>query len=112
MIRETGHAAGPGPVQAERFSEDYHGTHAKPAGPRAVPLDWHEATGRMEAARVLAHTCECRPVLLELCSRGGGHLIRRTTRTPGTRFRVAETSIMRAARAATRWQALLDGTAR
>jgi hypothetical protein len=57
MIRQTGHAAGPGPVQAERFSEDYHGTHAKPA-------------------RVLAHTCECRPVLLELCSR--------TTRTSGT----------------------------
>jgi hypothetical protein len=48
----------------------------------------------MEAARVLAHTCECRPVLLELCS-GGGHLIRRTTRTPGTWFRVEETSIMR-----------------
>lgn len=65
----------PGPVQAERFSEDYHGTHAKPARP--VPLDWHEATGRMEAARVLAHTCECRPVLPELCSRGGGDLIRR-----------------------------------
>lgn len=62
-------------MQAERFSEDYHGTHAKPARP--VPLDWHEATGRMEAARVLAHTCECRPVLPELCSRGGGDLIRR-----------------------------------
>ncbi|MGO9077678.1 MAG: hypothetical protein ACLQDY_01370 [Streptosporangiaceae bacterium] len=49
---------------------------------------------------MIQETCECRPVLLELCSRGGGHLIRRTTRTPGTRFRVEETSIMRAARRA------------
>ncbi|MEV0404978.1 hypothetical protein [Actinoallomurus sp. NPDC050550] len=52
-----------------------------------------------------------RPISLEKgqgCSRGGGHLIRRTTRTPGTRFRVEETSIMRAARAATRWQAPLE----
>jgi hypothetical protein len=48
-------------------------------------------TGRMETARLQAHTCECRPVLLELCSRGGGHLIRRTTRAPGTRFRIEET---------------------
>lgn len=77
MIRETGHAAGPGPVQAERFSEDYHGTYAKPARPRAVPLDWHETTGRMKAAQVLALTCECRPVLPEVRSRSGGLLIRR-----------------------------------
>ncbi|MCW2890383.1 MAG: hypothetical protein JWL58_7245 [Streptosporangiaceae bacterium] len=61
---------------------DYHGAHVGTRTAGHEPVQWHRIHGTPEKARVIAHTCECKATIYELCNRGGGHYIRRTTEAP------------------------------
>ena len=63
---------------------DYHGAHVAIRAAGHEPIQWHRIHSTPESARVIAHTCECKATIYELCNRGGGHYIRRTTRGPTT----------------------------
>ncbi|MEU4832282.1 hypothetical protein [Streptosporangium sp. NPDC023615] len=74
------------------------------------PLTWHPVR-EDEQVRIVRWTCDCEPVLYELCQAGGPRFIRRTTRARNTPS-VHESDRRPAAEADALWIALLHGLVR
>jgi hypothetical protein len=108
----TAHAAAAADTPDQpRLPARYHGPHPTPPRVDAEQVEWRRVHPPFEPARVIEHTCECRAVLYELCSRGGARFIRKTTRGPG-RWTIAESPPAPAARVRVLWGQLLSGAAR
>ena len=88
-------------------AEEYHGPHVV-MPPGREPVEWRPVRDALDAARVVAHTCECRAVMYELCGWGGAYFIRRTVHgSQGDQ--VAESPRVRLAVAEEWWSRLLRG---
>ncbi|MFG1943504.1 hypothetical protein [Nonomuraea sp. NPDC048826] len=61
-------------------ADEFHGQHTEPTASKAVMIDWLPAVPRAERTHVRDYTCDCRPVVYELCQAGGLRFIRRTSR--------------------------------
>ncbi|MFD9944537.1 hypothetical protein ACFWYW_48525 [Nonomuraea sp. NPDC059023] len=83
-----------------------------PCQPRAdaIRLTWLPPRDD-ERCRVIAWTCDCRPVYFELCAAGGQTFIRRTSRT-AKRVIIAETHRGPSAETQKIWSALTLGLVR
>lgn len=68
---------------------DYHGPHAEPPQAGCVEISWCKPTDRVPRIRVVAHSCECVPILFELCAAGGRGFVRRTDRAEGSTYESA-----------------------
>ncbi len=71
---------------------DYHGRHDERAKPGHLVLSWQVPSNRTRRVRVVAHTCECRGVVYELCHVAGQGFVRRSDRIAGTVLETAWTS--------------------
>ncbi|MEV0631535.1 hypothetical protein [Nonomuraea wenchangensis] len=71
---------------------DYHGQHSERPKPGHLVLSWHPPANRTSRVRVVAHTCECRGIVYELCHVAGQGFVRRTDRIQGTVRETAWTS--------------------
>ncbi len=92
-------------------ADDLHGKHVMPMVAAAELIDWMPATPRTERTRVRDYTCDCGPVVYELCQAGGLRFIRRVSRLNG-RLVVEESPRAMAAVVDTLWAELLRGEAR
>jgi hypothetical protein len=63
--------------------ECYGGLH--PATPQAgyEHISWQECVPRADRVRVRSHTCNCKPIVYELCHAGGLLFVRRLYRSDG-----------------------------
>ena len=91
--------------------EKFHGPHVPVRRAGCAGIAWRRVHPPLERVRVVAHTCECRATVFELCGRGGAYLIRRTTRGPGGPV-VEESAALPAKAAEDLWFRLLRGLAR
>ncbi|MBW8485115.1 hypothetical protein [Actinomadura parmotrematis] len=97
---------------------EFHGPHVAMRRAGFEVVEWRvigepdaPVLGPAERLRTLAHTCECRATLYELCSLGGHYFIRRTVRGPSGN-EVAESPRIRHGKAVDLWFRLLRGVAR
>ncbi|TXK42791.1 hypothetical protein [Nonomuraea sp. C10] len=74
-------------------------------------IDWLPAVPRTERVKVRDYTCDCRPIVYELCQAGGLRFIRRISR-PNGRLVVEESRWSTSAVIDTLWGELLRGEAR
>ncbi|MDH2425813.1 hypothetical protein [Sphaerisporangium sp. TRM90804] len=93
-----------------------HGPHVHQHVGRATMrrLAWHPAASRVDRARVLRWTCQCRQVVYYLVTGGGRAWVRRAVwRGPkDTPPVISETEPTRYAEAALLWESILLGRAR
>jgi hypothetical protein len=61
---------------------DYHGRHVTAAAAARAAIKWTPELPRGRV-RVRDYTCECRPIVYELCQSGGITFIRKVTRAGG-----------------------------
>ncbi|MGA5764755.1 hypothetical protein [Nonomuraea bangladeshensis] len=78
-------------IQWDEFA-DYHGQHDERPKPGHLVLNWYVPGSRTSRVRVVAHTCECRGIVYELCHVAGQGFVRRTDRIQGTVHETAWTS--------------------
>ncbi|MFI6709534.1 hypothetical protein ACIBF7_24060 [Nonomuraea sp. NPDC050478] len=90
---------------------ELHGQHPASADGAVVMIDWCPAVPRTERVRVRDYTCDCRPIVYELCQAGGLRFIRRISR-PNGRLVVEESRWSTSAVIDTLWGELLRGEAR
>ncbi|GAA2376003.1 hypothetical protein [Nonomuraea africana] len=90
---------------------EYHGIHAASGLPRFAPVEWYPSVPRAERVRVQAHTCECSPIVYELCTAGGLFFVRRRDRS-GPRPILTESEWVIKRRAEVLWLRILNGGAR
>ena len=92
----------------------YHGIHAAPGFPDLPGfkrVEWFPPEPRTDRIRVRVHTCECAPIVYELCSAAGLFFIRRTDRTTSP-TRIAESEWKILPRIEGLWLRILAGQAR
>lgn len=58
--------------------DDFHGFHPAPPKPNASLVDWSPCRTNNLRARVRAHTCDCSPIVYELCVANGLTYVRRS----------------------------------
>ncbi|GAB3140925.1 hypothetical protein [Microbispora hainanensis] len=105
------HGAPRGAPKDAQLPAPFHGVHVAPPQTGCERLVWRKPTARCTHLRVRRHTCECQPVVYELCVSGGLVFVRRTVRKPAG-LSVRETEWLLTARAMELWQRLLTGQAR
>ncbi|ETK35766.1 hypothetical protein MPTA5024_12360 [Microbispora sp. ATCC PTA-5024] len=89
----------------------YHGLHPAPVMRGFEPIVWLSPTRRSDVVRVRRHTCECVPIIYELCHSGGLLFIRRTVRNAeGPSIHESERLIT--VRMEALWERLITGQAR
>ncbi|MBF8185431.1 DUF397 domain-containing protein [Nonomuraea sp. K274] len=76
------------PFDMTRIPE-FHGPHSGSPQPGCVEIIWYEPSRRVRRIRVVAHSCECRQILFELCAAGGQGFVRRTDRAGPTTYESA-----------------------
>lgn len=86
------------------------GLHA--AAPQAgyERVNWRESLPRANRIRVRHHTCDCKPVVYELCQAGGLSFVRRLYRSDAVL--VQESAWVRPSEAERLWLRILMGQAR
>jgi hypothetical protein len=90
---------------------EWHGFHAAPLQAGYERLAWSPPSARTPCVRVRSHTCECEPVIYELCQAAGLMFVRRTVRAEhGDETR--ETEWRPAAYTLRVWGLILQGLAR
>ncbi|MGI5269912.1 hypothetical protein ACQEUU_12240 [Nonomuraea sp. CA-218870] len=92
-------------------AEEFHGQHIAPMAGAAVMIEWRPAVPRTERMKVREYTCDCRPVVYELCQAGGVRFIRRISRLD-RRSLIEESRRDVAAVIDALWAELLRGEAR
>ncbi|TDC83340.1 hypothetical protein E1292_49960 [Nonomuraea deserti] len=85
---------------------DLHGRHVRPGADVRGAIKWDPAVGRSRV-RVRDCTCECMPVVYELCMAGGLSFIRKTTRV-GVNVKVEEFTTRPNSRVHDLWNSLFD----
>ncbi|MBP2702807.1 hypothetical protein JOL79_03190 [Microbispora sp. RL4-1S] len=88
----------------------YHGLHVASLQMEHIKIRWLAPAGRSDRVRVRRHTCECMPVIYELCAAGGLLFVRRTDRS-ARKFEIAETDRLVTARMEPVWYKLITGMA-
>jgi hypothetical protein len=91
--------------------DTFHGLH--PTAPRAdvTLVDWYPWRPTSTVTRVRAYTCDCAPVVYELCATGGHTYVRRCD------WSIHPTSVMESERMIDRraqdlWMRIMNGEAR
>jgi hypothetical protein len=99
--------------------DTWHSLHPAPLQDGHERLTWWPPTHRTTRVRVRAHTCECAPVIYELCQATGLMFIRRVVRSDAdadadakVEDEVRETAWLPSARTKRLWTLLLEGLAR
>ncbi|MDA0631907.1 hypothetical protein OUY22_00635 [Nonomuraea sp. MCN248] len=88
----------------------YHSVHPAKERPNLTPVHWHPGASRAARVRVRAYTCDCLPVVFELCVAGGLAFVRRHERSIG-RLVVVESEWETWRRTEELWIAILRGEA-
>lgn len=73
-------------------------------------INWRDSLPRAERVRVRRHTCDCQPIVYELCQAGGLLFVRRLYRSDAVL--VQESEWTRAPQAEQLWTQILMGQAR
>lgn len=83
-----------------------------PAAPQKgyTRVKWRESRPRADRIRVRGHTCDCQPIVYELCQAGGLRFIRRYYRSDKVLIQESEWTC--AAEAEQLWMKILLGQAR
>lgn len=100
----------PGPPDVLELIAACVGIHAAPQQPGCEEIAWLKSRPRAASVRVRRHTCDCQPVVYELCQAGGLMFVRRYDRSNGVL--IEESEWLRPLAAERLWMRILLGQAR
>ncbi|MFC0861862.1 hypothetical protein ACFHYQ_06095 [Sphaerimonospora cavernae] len=93
-----------------RFIRSCPGLHAAAPQEGYERVNWRESLPRADRVRVRRHTCDCKPIVYELCQGGGLYFVRRLYRSD--EVLVHESEWLRSPEAERLWLQVLMGQAR
>lgn len=88
-----------------------HGRHPAPPSLYATRVPWSPCTSRTARVRVRDYTCECLPLVFELCVSAGLAFVRRRQLSPA-RLLITESEWTTRRQAEALWTDLMNGQAR